>query len=312
VPRALVTGAAGFLGSTLSEALLESGWEVVGVDSFTDNYAPARKRANLARALAHPRFHLLEEDLRSTAIEPMLAGISHVAHLAALPGVRGSWGEPFRVYAEHNVIATQRLLEALRRSPVERTVVASSSSIYGSPERLPTSEEEPARPLSPYGVTKLSVEALLDAYRATSSLSIVALRYFTVYGPRQRPDMAFHAFFEAARVGAPVTIYGDGEQTRDFTYVDDAVRATTLALTRPTREVTYNVGGGRPISLNEVLARVEGVTGRKIERTRVAPLAGDPRATSADVSRAKRDLGYDPRTDIAEGLKRQWEWQRTG
>jgi nucleoside-diphosphate-sugar epimerase len=310
--RALVTGAAGFLGSTLSEALLDSGWEVVGVDAFTDNYPPERKRANLARALTHPRFRLVEADLRTAPIEPLLEGVSHVAHLAALPGVRASWGEPFRAYAEHNVVATQRLLEALRLHAVERAVVASSSSIYGLPARFPTPEDEPPRPISPYGVTKLSTEALLHAYRATFRLPVVALRYFTVYGPRQRPDMGFHGFFEAARRGTPVTIYGDGGQTRDFTYVDDAVRGTMLAMTRPAPELAYNVGGGHRITLNEVLVRMEQVTGGKIERKEIAPPPGDPRDTSADVSRARRDLGYEPQTELTEGLKRQWEWQRNG
>ena len=308
--RALVTGAAGFLGSTLAEALLDAGWDVVGIDAFTDNYPQARKRANVARALTHPRFRLVEADLRSAPIAPLLQGVTHVAHLAALPGVRMSWGEPFRDYAEHNVIATQRLLEALRLHPVERIVVASSSSIYGLPSRFPTPEDEPPRPISPYGVTKLSTEGLLHAYRATFQLPVVALRYFTVYGPRQRPDMGFHGFLEAARHGVPVTVYGDGGQTRDFTYVDDAVRGTVLAMTRPAPELTYNVGGGHRISLNEVIARMEQVTGRKIERKQVAPPPGDPRDTAADVSRARRDLGYEPQTDLTEGLTRQWEWQR--
>jgi len=310
VSRALVTGVAGFIGSTLAEELLESGWEVVGVDAFTDNYPPARKRENLAAALRHPRFRLEEADLRHAPIEPLLSGVSHVVHLAALPGVRTSWGEHFRAYAEHNIVVTQRLLEAMRHAAVERAVVASSSSVYGMPARLPTPEEEPPRPLSPYGVTKLSTEALLHAYHRSYQLPVVALRYFTVYGPRQRPDMGFHAFFEAARSGSPITVYGDGEQTRDFTYVDDAVRATTMAMTRPVGELTYNVGGGHRVALNEVFGRIEKVAGRSLTRRHVAPEPGDPRDTSADVSRARRDLGYEPKTDLDEGLRRQWAWQR--
>jgi len=310
--RALVTGAAGFIGSTLTEALLGSGWEVVGVDAFTDNYSPARKRANVARALAHPGFRLVEADLRSAAIEPLLEGISHVVHLAALPGVRASWGDSFRAYAEHNVVVTQRLLEALRGRKVERVVVASSSSIYGLPTRFPTPEEEPPRPLSPYGVTKLSTEALLHAYHASFQVPTVALRYFTVYGPRQRSDMGFHGFFEAARSGTPITIYGDGFQTRDFTFVDDAVRATARAMTRPTRELAYNIGGGHRVPLMDVITRIEQVTGRKIERKHIEPPPGDPRDTSADVSCARRDLEYEPQTELTEGLRRQWEWQRNG
>ncbi len=203
--RALVTGVAGFLGSTLAEALLASGWEVVGVDAFLDNYSSRRKRENLVGALGHGRFRLEEEDLRSAPIARLLDGVSHVIHLAALPGVRSSWGDSFRAYAEHNVVATQRLLEAMRGSSVTRMVVASSSSIYGMPTRFPTPEDEPPRPLSPYGVTKLSTEALLHAYNRTFDLPVVSLRYFTVYGPRQRPDMGFYAFFEAARHETAVT-----------------------------------------------------------------------------------------------------------
>jgi nucleoside-diphosphate-sugar epimerase len=310
VSRALVTGVAGFIGSTLADALLRAGWDVIGIDAFTDHYAPRRKRDNLVDALENAQFRLEEVDLRTAPIERYLQGVTHVVHLAALPGVRASWGDSFREYAEHNILATQRLLEAMRGSAVERAVMASSSSIYGTPTRFPTAEEEPPRPLSPYGVTKLSAEALLHAYRQRDRLTVVALRYFTVYGPRQRPDMGFHAFFEAARNDAPVTVYGDGGQTRDFTYVDDAVAATVTAMTRPTRELTYNVGGGHRVSLNEVLSRIERVTGRPLKRRHVAPSPGDPRDTSADITRARRDLAYDPKTELTEGLERQWAWQR--
>jgi len=308
--RALVTGAAGFLGSTLTEALLREGWDVVGIDAFTDHYPARRKRENLVAALEHDRFRLEEVDLRTAPIERYLKDATHVVHLAAIPGVRASWGESFAAYTEHNVLATQRLLEALRGSGVERAVFASSSSVYGAPTRFPTPEDEPPRPLSPYGVTKLSAEALLGAYRARDGISVVALRYFTVYGPRQRPDMGFHIFFEAARTDAPVTIYGDGEQTRDFTYVDDAVRATMSAMTRATPELTYNVGGGHRVTLNDVLGQMERVCGKPIRRRHVAPSAGDPRDTSADITRARRDLGYEPKAELSEGLAKQWAWQR--
>lgn len=308
--RALVTGVAGFLGSTLAEALLQSGWDVLGVDAFLDNYPPALKRENLTTATEHPRFRLEERDLRSAPLGRLLEGITHVVHLAALPGVRSSWGEPFREYADHNVVATQRMLEAVRGSDVERAVFASSSSIYGTPARFPTPEDEPPRPLSPYGVTKLATEALLHAYHQSFQLPVVALRYFTVYGPRQRPDMGFHGFFEAARQSRPVTVFGDGEQTRDFTFVDDAVGATIAAMTRPTRELTYNVGGGHRVSLNEVLRRIEQVTGKSLTRRHVAPLPGDPRDTSADIARARRDLDYTPKTELTDGLTRQWAWQQ--
>ncbi len=308
--RALVTGVAGFLGSTLAEALRRQGFEVRGADAFTANYDPARKRANLERLMRDRGFQLVEVDLRLSPLGPLLEGVSHVAHLAALPGVRPSWGKGFRAYVEHNILATQRLLEALDDGSLERLVVASSSSVYGAPTRLPTPEEEPPRPISPYGATKLATEALVHAYRHERRIPAVALRYFTVYGPRQRPDMGFHRFFEAARRGEAVTVYGDGRQTRDFTYVDDAVAATIASLTRPVPEFAYNVGGGHRVTLNEVLDRMEHMVGRPIERKHVEAQQGDPRDTASDTRLARRDLGYEPQTSLEEGLKRQWEWQR--
>ncbi|HET9250506.1 MAG TPA: NAD-dependent epimerase/dehydratase family protein [Candidatus Eisenbacteria bacterium] len=311
-PRVLVTGAAGFIGSTLVEALLKKDTAVTGVDAFTSNYNPAQKRSNIASALTNPSFRLIEADIRSAPLEPLLEDVTHVVHLAALPGVRASWGDPFRAYAEHNVTATQRLLEALRAHPVERIVVASSSSVYGLPTRFPTPEDEMPRPISPYGVTKLATEALLHAYWASFRLPVVSLRYFTVYGPRQRSDMGIHNFFEAARAGTPVSIYGDGSQTRDFTFVDDAVAATMEALFRPAVPgLVYNIGGGHRVTLHDLLASIELVSGLTIERRLVAPPPGDPRDTSADTSRARRDLGYEPRTDLTQGLRRQWEWHRS-
>ena len=308
--RALVTGVAGFLGSTLAEALRASGFEVLGVDAFTSNYDPAVKRANLSRLLEDPGFRFVEADLREADLDPLLTDVSHVAHLAALPGVRSSWGDSFREYAEHNVVATQRLLEAARGRPLVKLAVASSSSVYGAARRAPTPEDEPRRPISPYGVTKLATEALVQAYRVEYGVPALALRYFTVYGPRQRPDMGFHRFFEAGRHGTPLTVYGDGGQTRDFTFVDDAVSATVASLTRETPEFAYNVGGGHRVKLQDVLDRIERLVGRPIERRHVEPQHGDPRDTSADTALARRDLGYEPRTTLEQGLTRQWEWQR--
>lgn len=308
--RALVTGAAGFIGSTLCDALLDDGAEVVGVDAFVPNYAEEVKRRNLARASSHPRFRLVEADLRTADLGPLLEGMTHVAHLAALAGVRASWGESFRDYDGHNVLATQRLLEAVRGSRVERVVVASSSSVYGTPTTFPTTEEEPRRPLSPYGVTKVATEALLHAYRSACGLPMVGLRYFTVYGPRQRPDMGIHRFFEAARRGTEIAIYGDGEQSRDFTFVDDAVLATRAALLRPVESLVYNVGGGHRITVNELLRAIERVSGAPVKRRYEPAATGDPRDTSAETSRARRDLDYRPRTGLEAGLGRQWEWQR--
>jgi len=250
--------------------------------------------------------------VREAPLEPLFEGVTHVAHLAAVPGVRASWGPSFRAYAEHNVLATQRLLEAARArsGSLVRFVAASSSSVYGTPARLPTPEAEPPRPLSPYGVTKVATESLLLAYHASLGVPTVALRYFTVYGPRQRPDMGIHRFFEAARAGAPVSVYGDGGQTRDFTFVDDAVRATCAALTAPRPARVYNVGGGHRVALTAVLDAIESVCGMPVARKHVAPQPGDPRDTAADTTLASRDLGYAPRTDLREGLRRQWTWQR--
>jgi len=308
--RALVTGVAGFLGSTLAEALRGAGFEVTGVDAFTPNYDPSVKRANLERLTRDPGFRFVESDLRHADLNPLLDGVTHVAHLAALPGVRSSWGDSFRDYAEHNVLVTQRLLDACRDRALARVTVASSSSVYGSASRAPTPEDEPRRPISPYGVTKLATEALVHAYRREHGIPAVALRYFTVYGPRQRPDMGFHRFFEAGRRGTPVTVYGDGRQTRDFTFVEDAVRATVSSLTLPVPEFAYNVGGGHRVELREVLDEIERLVGKKLERRHVEPQHGDPRDTSADTKLARRDLGFEPRTSIERGLFLQWEWQR--
>lgn len=308
--RVLVTGAAGFLGSTLCDALLEDGAEVVGVDAFLPTYPEPVKRANLERASAHPRFRLAESDLREANLAPLLEGVTHVAHLAALAGVRGSWGSAFRDYADHNVLVTQRVLESLRGRPVERVVVASSSSVYGTPTKLPTPEDEPLRPLSPYGVTKVATEGLLQAYRASCGVPAVGLRYFTVYGPRQRPDMGIYRFFRAAKRGEEITIYGDGEQSRDFTFVEDAVRATRAALARPTESLVYNVGGGHRVTLNQLLTAIERISGSSLKRRHEPVAPGDPRDTSAETSRARRDLEYRPLTDLETGLGRQWEWQR--
>jgi nucleoside-diphosphate-sugar epimerase len=310
--RVLVTGAAGFIGSTLVDALLDDGVEVVGVDAFTELYDPARKRANLEGARSRAGFRLVEADLRTAPLAPLLEGATHVVHLAAVPGVRASWGDSFRAYAEHNVLATQRLLEGVRArgGAIARVVVASSSSVYGAPTRFPTPEDEPPRPLSPYGVTKVATESLLEAYRASFGVPAVAFRYFTVYGPRQRPDMGIHRFFEAARAGAAVDVYGDGRQTRDFTFVEDAVRATRAALVHPAPAPVYNVGGGHRVSLLDLLDAIAETAGRPVARRHVPPPPGDPRDTAADTARARRDLGYEPRTDLREGLRRQWEWQR--
>jgi UDP-glucose 4-epimerase len=309
VARVLVTGAAGFLGSHLTERLLEAGHEVVGVDCFTPYYDPARKRQNLAGALAHPRFRLLELDLAEAA-PARLPDADVVYHLAAQAGVRASWGAGFADYLHHNLLATQRLLERYARGSPARLVYASSSSIYGDAERLPTRESDLPRPHSPYGVTKLAAEHLCFVHHRNFGAPVVALRYFTVYGPRQRPDMAFHRFIEALAGGRPLELMGDGRQTRDFTFVDDAVAAALAAGERGRPGAIYNVGSARPVSLLAVCDLLGALSGRKPRLEFRPRAAGDASHTAADITRARDDLGYEPRTRLEDGLARQWSWQR--
>ena len=301
----LVTGAAGFIGSHLSARLLEVGREVVGVDCFTDYYDPARKRTNVASLLAHSRFRLIETDLAIDPLEQVVAGAERVFHLAAQPGVRGSWGAGFATYVRQNVTATQRLLEALRGTDA-RIVYASSSSVYGEAEGARTSEETLPRPVSPYGVTKLTGEQLVLAYVRAAGFDARAVRYFTVYGPRQRPDMAFARFIEAARRGDPVDVYGDGNQTRDFTFVADAVEATILAgsVDDPGQRV-FNVGGGSTTSVRGVIEMLGEILGHGLETRRLPEQPGDVRHTGADLERTRRELGWQPRIAIRDGLAAQ-------
>jgi UDP-glucuronate 4-epimerase len=306
----VVTGAAGFIGSFLAEALVDRGYEVLGIDGFTAYYAASDKRANLARLRRRPEFRLVEGDLCDMELDGWLNGASAVFHQAAQPGVRGSWGPDFSTYLAHNVLATQRLLEACVRAGVPRLVAASSSSVYGDAPSYPTTEESLTRPVSPYGVTKLAAEHLCLAYAqsAVSSLTVATLRYFTVYGPRQRPDMAFRRFIEAALDGRPIVVYGDGEQTRDFTFVTDAVRANLLAMTAPIRAEAVNIGGGRRVTLNEVLDMIGTVTGRRLRVEHRPAAAGDVRHTGADGTRAEALLSYRPQVDLLTGLSAEAAW----
>jgi nucleoside-diphosphate-sugar epimerase len=306
----VVTGVAGFLGSHLAEALLDGGHELVGVDAFTGHYPSADKWSNLSNLLDRPGFELHRLDLATAGLGRVLAGATAVVHLASRPGVRTSFGPDFSSYLRDNVLGTQRLLESCVRAEVPRLVLASSSSVYGNAPSYPTTEESRTRPVSPYGVTKLAAEQLCQAYAqlASSPMAVAMLRYFTVYGPRQRPDMAFRRFIEAALAGRPIVVHGDGEQTRDFTYVDDAVRATVLAMTAPVTVEAVNVGGGRRISINQALEMIGEVTGRRLQIDRRPVLAGDARHTGADGTRAEALLGYRPGTDLAAGLAAQVAW----
>ncbi|MBI4730429.1 MAG: GDP-mannose 4,6-dehydratase [Acidobacteria bacterium] len=303
----MVTGAAGFIGSHLCERLLAEGGRVLGVDCFTDYYDRERKERNLASARASDRFELAEADLGTADLRGMLDGVDGVFHLAAQPGVRGSWGERFEVYARNNILATQCLLEALRERPVP-LVYASSSSVYGAAERLPVREEDLPRPLSPYGVTKLAAEHLTGLYAAAYGLAAVSLRYFTVYGPRQRPDMAFTRFLGAALAGLPLEVLGDGEQSRDFTFVADAVEATRRALGAPPG--VYNIGGGTRATVNESIRVIEELVGHGVEVRRREAVRGDMPHTWAETSRARERLGWEPRTTLHEGLAAHLAWAR--
>jgi UDP-glucose 4-epimerase len=308
--KTIVTGAAGFIGSHLAASLLADGHDVLGIDCFTDYYPRAAKEANLAPLRDHARFHLVEERLQDAELPRHLEGAAAVFHLAAQAGVRASWGREFAHYTEHNVLATQRLLEAALEAGRPRIVYASSSSVYGDAPVLPLREDGPCRPVSPYGVTKLAAEHLARLYHRNHGLPTVSLRFFTVYGPRQRPDMAFHRFLKAARDGQPITVYGDGSQTRDFTYVDDIVSAVRAAALSGQPGSVYNVGGGERVALNEVLRLIESVTGRRLQVQRQEPQMGDMKDTFADTSAASRELGFRSTVGLAEGLAREWQWIR--
>ena len=308
--RAVVTGAAGFIGSQLVERLLGEGHEVTGIDAFLDYYPRPTKERNLEKARASAAFRFVEGSLQRLELGPLLQGAAQVYHLAAQAGVRASWGRDFEIYTDNNVLATQRLLEAAVAAGVPRFVYASSSSVYGDSPALPLVEDGPCRPVSPYGVTKLAAEHLANLYGKNHGLPVVSLRYFTVYGPRQRPDMAFHRFLKAARDGGKVQLYGDGRQTRDFTYVDDILAATRAAAETGRPGCVYNVGGGERISINDVLVEIRKLTGRPVEAVREGAQKGDMRDTLADTSAARRDLGFGSTVSLRDGLSREWDWLR--
>ena len=308
--RALVTGAAGFIGSTLCERLLADGVHVTGVDCFTDYYDIGLKRANVAKALAHPSYRLLELDLGAADLAA-LPDVDVVFHQAAQAGVRASWGRDFAAYVHHNVLGTQRVLERYRDAKLERFVYASSSSVYGDAERFPTDETMLPRPFSPYGVSKLAGEHLVLLYGRNFGLPVAALRYFTVYGPRQRPDMAFHKFCKAMLRGEEIPVYGDGRQSRDFTYIDDAVEANVRAWQRSAPQGVYNIGGGSQVEVLEAIALLEGALGVQA-KVRFEPRPpGDPLRTRAAADRLQADLGYATRVGIADGLAAEAAWATT-
>ncbi|MGE3276196.1 MAG: NAD-dependent epimerase/dehydratase family protein [Vicinamibacterales bacterium] len=306
--KALVTGGAGFIGSHLSERLLADGTDVVALDCFTDYYPRALKERNLAGLIGRPGYRFVETALKDADLGALLDGVTHVFHLAAQAGVRKSWGRDFQIYTELNVDATQILLEACAGRPLERVVYASSSSVYGDLVDLPMREDMLPQPVSPYGVTKLAAEQLCYLYHVNHGVPTVSLRYFTVYGPRQRPDMGFNRFFSAVLDGRPLIQFGDGLQTRDFTFVADTVAATVAAAVRGVPGRVYNIGGGSRVSLAEVFDLIGRVTGRRVQIDRQAPQKGDMRDTYADSSRARADLGFAPATGLEAGLGEMFRW----
>jgi UDP-glucose 4-epimerase len=307
--KALITGVAGFIGSTLAERLLDRGADVIGIDCFTDYYPRSMKERNLAGPSSRAGFRFVESRIQDADLASLLADRTHVFHLAAQAGVRKSWGRDFAVYTVNNIEATQVLLEALTKTPaLQRLVYASSSSVYGDNTPMPFREDALPQPVSPYGVSKLAAEQLCYLYFANYRVPAVSLRYFTVYGPRQRPDMGFHKFIRATLRGEPITLYGDGEQTRDFTFVQDAVTATIAAAERGVSGRVYNIGGGSRVSVNQVLELIGRIAGRKPLVTVDAAQKGDMRHTYADTSLARADLGFAPSVGLEQGLAAELTW----
>ena len=309
--RAVVTGVAGFVGSHLTERLLEEGAQVIGVDCFTNYYARSLKEANLTGFRDHPQFRFVESEVQEANWHELLSEVTHVFHLAAQAGVRRSWGADFSDYTTCNVGATQVLLEACVGMKLQRFVYASSSSVYGDDVSIPMREDARPQPVSPYGVTKLAAEQLCHLYWTNYQIPTISLRYFTVYGPRQRPDMAFNRFLRAIQADETISLYGDGKQTRDFTFVNDAVSATVGVADRGTIGRVYNIGGGSRVSMNHVLALMAACTGRDPKVSHEPAQRGDMRDSYADTSLARDDFGFVPAMALEDGIKAEQEWLST-
>lgn len=308
--KVLVTGVAGFIGSHVAEALLARGDTVTGVDCFLDYYPRPAKERNLEGPRSNDAFSFVEADLATADLLPLVDECDAVIHLAAQAGVRASWGQDFRIYVDSNIHATQRLLEACTRPDPPRFVYSSSSSIYGDAPDLPTVETTLPRPISPYGVSKLAAEHLCRLYTQASGIPTISLRYFTVYGPRQRPDMAFHRFLRAQLEGKELQLFDDGEQTRDFTFVADAVAANLLAIENGVPGAAYNIGGGSRVSVNDVLKMIGELTGQEPAVRRHEKQKGDVRDTHAAADAAREELKWTPKTKLREGLAAELEWLR--
>ena len=304
----VVTGVAGFIGSHLAERLINEGYSVLGIDCFTDYYSREIKEGNIEWLKKQSGFKLAEEDLAEINWDDYLtADTNCIFHQAAQAGVRKSWGSSFDIYTHCNIKATQRLLESLKDKTNIKLIYASTSSVYGNCE-LPMTEDKRLRPVSPYGVTKLAAENLCHLYHENYGVPYISLRYFTVYGPRQRPDMAFHKFIKAILTGEEIAIFGDGEQSRDFTYIDDIVEANLLAYNSNINGEIFNVGGGSRVSVNEVIKKLESISGRKARVKYIEKQKGDAKHTYADLTKVKRELWYTPKNLLMKGLEKEFGW----
>jgi len=310
--RCLVSGVAGFIGSHLAERLVRDGHEVISIDCFLDYYPREVKEENLAGLKKSPNFHFQEANLLELDLPALVQKTDFIFHLAAQAGVRASWGESFSIYTENNIRATQRLLESCKGQKVSKFILASSSSVYGDAEEMPTSENSAPKPVSPYGLSKLACEHLCYLYWKNHKIPYLALRYFTVYGPRQRPDMAFHKFLRSALHGKEIEIYGDGNQTRDFTYISDIINATVKSISTDAVAESVNLGGGSPATIWQVLNIIEEITGKRVRLRHIEEQKGDVRHTCADITKAQRILGYAPQVRLGEGLRKQFLWQKGG
>jgi nucleoside-diphosphate-sugar epimerase len=308
VLKSLITGVAGFIGSHLAEKLLQEGHEVLGIDKFLDNYPRNLKDNSLSVFAQHPRFSFLDQDLMLVDLKQLLSDVTYVFHLAGQPGVRASWGQDFAKYSENNIRATQMLLEAAKGSRLAKFVYASTSSVYGDTDDLPMREDGRTRPVSPYGVSKLAAEHLCYLYWKAFGVPTVALRFFTVYGPRQRPDMFFHIFMRGLLREEEVPLYDDGEQTRDFTFCSDIVSGILGGAFYPGSGDVFNLGGGTQTSLLSAIAMIGKITGRSAKLKRFDRQKGDVRHTNASIEAAKAKLGYFPQVRLEEGLTREWDW----
>jgi nucleoside-diphosphate-sugar epimerase len=308
--KILVTGVAGFIGSHLAERLISDGHRVIGVDCFMDYYPRRTKESNIKNLRKKSTFDFHEADIMDINLEKVLQDIDIVFHEAAQAGVRASWGANFKIYTDNNVLATQRLLEAAKTVRLNKFVFASSSSVYGDAESYPTHEEMRPMPISPYGVTKLAAEHLCYLYYKSHGIPTVSLRYFTVYGPRQRPDMAFHKFITSVYNDEDITIFGDGEQTRDFTYIDDIIEANISAMRSPVVGEVFNIGGGSRITVNDTIGIIERICGKKAKKKYIEKQKGDVIHTAADISKARTVLGYDPKFNVEKGIANEAAWLR--